>query len=138
MSSAVGIRAVRRNKGGSKATEGAHAAERRFLELSIPSHISNYFSGIDLPERFNPCDGKYVNLCLETNICDAADSAYKAIAKSGRFKSTCQEGMVAEDILLVIGILRSIRMKDIPQEFAPGILLMHLEFLEDITFPTEI
>lgn len=138
MSSAVGIRAVRRNKGGSKATKSTHATERRFLERFIPSHISNYFNGLDLPEGFDPCDRKYVNLCLETNICDAADFAYEAIAKSGRFKSTCQEGMVAEDVLLVIGILRSIRMKAIPQEFASGILLMHLEFLEGIKFSTEI
>jgi hypothetical protein len=137
MSSAVGIRAFRRNKVRSKSTEDAHLAERRLLERSIPRHIARYFSEFELDPEVDVCHPRYVQLCLETNICDAVDLAYKAIADSGRYKLSCAEGMLAEDVLLVIGILRSMRARAIPQEFSPGILLMHLELVEGISFLNE-
>jgi hypothetical protein len=39
--------------------------------------------------------------------------------------------LIAEDIRYVIKMLSSIRRK-VPAEFAPGILLMHLEIVEGI------
>lgn len=137
MSSAVGIRAVRRNKGRSKSTEEIHLAERRLLERSIPRHISRFFSNFTIPAEIDVCHPKYVSLCLETNICDAVDLAYEVMSKSGRYKTECPDGMLADDILCVIGVLRHMRLLSVPQEFSPGILLMYLEIVEGIPFLTE-
>lgn len=137
MSCAVGIRAVRRNKGRSKSTEDIHLAERSLLERSIPRHISRFFSDFELPPNIDVCHPKYVRLCLETNICDAVDAAYKSMSRSGRYRSDCSEGMLAEDILLVIGALKAMRTRAVPQEFSPGILLMYLELVEGIPFLIE-
>jgi len=137
MSGTVGIRAVRRNKGGSKSTEDIHSAERKLLERSIPRHISRFFSDFDISPNVDVCNPRYISLCLETNICDAVDMAYKAMAKSGRFVSSPSDGMLAEDILFIIGILRVMRGRAVPQEFSPGILPMYLELVEGITFLKE-
>jgi hypothetical protein len=109
--------------------------DRKRLEEVIRLYISLYFEGRNVPDFVDIHDGRYVDLCIGTNMCEAADAAYAAMSKSGRFQSDL-DAPIAEDVRMVIGILRKIRTRCIPQEFSPGMLLMHLEILEGVSFST--
>lgn len=119
------------NPSGSDAIE---QAERSRLEKVVPAHISRYFDSMPVPDGVDVHSKRYVDLCIDTSICEAADAAYRALSDSGRFSSSNSEGSIAEDIRMVIAILRAIRMRCIPQEFSGGMLLMHLEILEGLQF----
>lgn len=136
MSCMVGVGKSKSSAKRMKVVEGMDASELRILENSVPRHIQNYFEGENLPFKIDARNPRYVDLCIRTGICEAADMAYKAMAESGRFGSSCDDGTIGEDILLVIEILRKIRSKCVPQEFSAGLLLMHLEILEGIKFST--
>jgi hypothetical protein len=110
--------------------------DRKNLEGVIRLYISLYFEGRRVPDFVDIHDGRYIDLCIGMNICDAADAAYAAMAKTGRFRQSDLDAPIAEDVRLVIGILRTIRTCCIPQEFSAGILLMHLEILEGVSFST--
>jgi hypothetical protein len=99
----------------------------------VATYIDNYFKDKPVPEDVNLFSPKYIKMCLEMNICTAVDMAYEAMAKSGLFDSDSADNAIEPDVRLVIGILR--RMKPlVPQEFSAGMLLMHLEILEGLTF----
>lgn len=118
-------------------SDSRDATERARMEKAAPAYISSYFSGIALPESVDLASKRYVDMCVDLDICRATDIAYKAIAKSGRFDVSCKEGKIADDVRMVIDILRLIRIKCVPQEFSAGIMLMHLEFLEGMSFSSE-
>lgn len=103
---------------------------RRDLERIISIYILNYFQDKNKysPRMILP---KYINLCIETDICNGVNKAYKAIEKSGRFETSDSEHSISEDIRYVIKTLGQIK-KFVPQEFSAGVLLMHLEFIEGI------
>lgn len=119
-----------------KLVEGMSRADRLALERSVPFHIDNYFRGMDVPPGVDITSPRYVNLCITTGICEAADEAYRAMSEAGRFRSSTEDGTVGEDVMLVIRILRGIRRKCVPQEISAGIMLMHLEILEGLKFST--
>jgi hypothetical protein len=110
--------------------------DRKRLEGAVRLHISRYFEDRHVPDVVDIHDMRYVDLCIGINICDATDAAYKAMARTERFCKSDLDAPIAEDVRLVIGILRTIRTRCIPQEFSAGILLMHLEILEGIPFST--
>jgi hypothetical protein len=119
------------------AADSHEAIERARLEKVAPMYISSYFSETRLPDGVDLNGKRYVDMCVDLDIFSATDIAYRAMAKSGRFDASCKEGKIADDVLMVIGILRRIRMKCVPQKFSAGIMLMHLEFLEGISFSSE-
>lgn len=110
------------------------AIDRKSEERRASAHISNYFSDLHVPDHIDLCSARYVNMCVDTTICDAVDAAYGAMKANGRLQSSCGDGTMSEDIRFVIRLLKGIRAKCVPQEFSAGILLMHLEIVEDIKF----
>jgi hypothetical protein len=73
----------------------------------------------------------YIKLVANATICDCIDRAYEMLKNCG-LNCESSEGLVAEDIRLVIGILEKCNKKHIQQRFAGGILLMYLEFCEGL------
>jgi hypothetical protein len=114
--------------------EQAMAADRMRAEQTVRRYISHYFSDAHVPEGVEILSKSYVDLCLDSNICDAVDRAYKSMKACGRMQATCGDGTMGEDVRLVLKLLKSIRARCIPQEFSAGILLMHLEILEGVRF----
>jgi len=110
--------------------------DRKKLESAVCLHISRYFKDRHIPDFVDIHDSRYVDLCIGINICDATDAAYEAMARVERFCKSNLDSPIAEDVRLVIGILRTIRNRCVPQEFSAGILLMHLEILEGVPFST--
>lgn len=109
---------------------------RRSLERMLPTYIKNYFQDKMISSDVDITSQKYIDLCIDTNMCDASDMAYKAIAESGRFQDS-QDHSIGEDIRFVIGILAKMK-RHVPQEFSAGVLLMHLELVEGLSFSTGI
>lgn len=107
--------------------------DRRELQKIVPFYISNYFRDKDLICDVDLLSPKYIDLCIDMDICRGVDIAYSAIEKSGRFETSSSEHSISEDIRFVIKLLGQIK-KFVPQEFSAGILLMHLEFVEGIKF----
>lgn len=116
-----------------KASEDA-IRDRAFLERCAERHIGNYFRDLSVPEGFDLSDPRYIGLCVDANICDAVDSAYKAMSSKGVMQSSCGDGTIGEDVRFVIRLLKAIRAKCVPQEFSAGIFLMHLEIVEGLKF----
>lgn len=117
-----------------RCAEEVGRAERSILEVSAAKHIVNYFRGLAVPEGVKLFDKRYVDMCVDSNICDAVDLAYKSMRSSGVHQGSCGDGTIGEDVRLVVRLLREIRIKCIPQEFSAGILLMHLEIMEGLSF----
>lgn len=116
-----------------KASEGA-IKDRLSLERCAARHIMNYFRDLPVPDGVDLGDKRYIGLCVDSNICDAVDSAYKVMLSKGVLQSTCGDGTIGEDVRFVIRLLKEIRSKCVPQEFSAGIFLMHLEILEGLSF----
>jgi hypothetical protein len=104
--------------------------DREEIENIARLHIKNYFEGKVIPDVdiFSP---KYIDLCVAMDICRAVDKAYVAMEKCGKFDTSSSEHLIAQDIRYVIKTLGEIRKK-VPQDFAAGILLMHLELVEGV------
>jgi hypothetical protein len=109
---------------------------RRSLERMLPMYIRNYFQDKEIPAGVDITSQKYIDLCIDTNMCDASDRAYSALAESGRFQDS-DDHSISEDIRFVIAILAKMK-RHVPQEFSAGMLLMHLELVEGLSFSTEI
>lgn len=92
--------------------------------------IERYFSAKNLFSEDLLSD-KYVNLCLETDICSGSDLAYKSIESSSFFKDDVSFCPIEKEVRFVIKILQNMS-RLVPQEFSAGILLMHLEIVEGI------
>lgn len=108
-------------------------AEREFLERMAAGYIEDYFRDKVVPECFDILSPRYISMCIEMNICKAVDMAYEAIARFGLVTPDSEDSAIEPDIRMVIGILR--RMKPlVPQEFSAGMLLMHFEIMEGVTF----
>ena len=105
--------------------------DREEIENIARFHIKNYFEDKAVPEVdiFSP---KYIDICVTMDICRAVDKAYTAMEKCGKFDTSSSEHLIAQDIRYVIKTLGEIRKK-VPQDFAAGILLMHLELVERIS-----
>jgi hypothetical protein len=114
--------------------ESAGRAERSFIEMSAAKHIVSYFRDLPVPSGVNLVDKRYVGMCVESNICDAVDMAYKCMKSRGSHQGSCGDGTIGEDVRFVVRLLRDIRLKCVPQEFSAGILLMHLEIMEGLSF----
>lgn len=106
--------------------------DRRELERIVQIYIINYFSEKGIENHADLISPKYINLCIDTDMCTGVDRAYKAIEKSGRFETSSSEHSISEDIRFVIKTLGQIK-HFVPQEFSAGMLLMHLEFIEGIS-----
>jgi len=107
--------------------------DRGFLEKTVSRYIENYFKDKAVPEGLNLLSPKYINMCIEMDICRAVDMAYEAISRCGLVDGDSGDNAIEPDVKLVIGILR--RMKPlVPQEFSAGMLLMHLEIVEGVIF----
>ncbi len=106
--------------------------DRRELERIVKIYIINYFSEKGVKDFENLISPKYIDLCLDTDICSGVDRAYEAIEKSGKFETLSSEHSISEDIRFVIKTLGQIK-NFVPQEFSAGLLLMHLEFIEGIS-----
>lgn len=75
---------------------------------------------------------EYITQLLNTDMSCMA-RAYDAIRASGMFESSDGEAAVGEDIRYVIKLVHHLEKCRIPRCFLPGILLMHMEFIEGIS-----
>lgn len=119
---------------GKKMTEETN---RRTLERIVPSYIKSYFEDKNIPPDVDITSSEYVSLCIDTNMCDGADIAYGVLSKSGKFDTFSGDHSISEDIRFVIKTLAHMKSR-VPQEFSAGMLLMHLELVEGLSFSTEI
>jgi hypothetical protein len=113
---------------------GLQAAERRRQEALAVGYITSYFSAFEVPADIDLKSRRYIDLCLDSDICSAVDSAYKSMKSCGRMQGSCGDGTIGEDVRLVLKLLKGIRASCVPQELSAGILIMHLEILEKIPF----
>jgi hypothetical protein len=114
--------------------ESRAAAERRRQEALAVGYIASYFSAFEVPSEVDLKSRRYVDLCLDSDICSAVDKAYQSMKSCGRMQGACGDGTIGEDVRLILRLLKGIRAGCVPQEFSAGILLMHLEILEGIPF----
>ena len=117
-----------------KSPEEVQQIDRFLAESAALKSIASYFRGLSLPSEANIADKRYIDMCVDLDICSAVDMAYEAMRNKGIFQSSCGDGTIGEDVRFVIRLLKDIRTKCIPQEFSAGILLMHLEIVEGISF----
>jgi hypothetical protein len=90
--------------------------------------IQKYFSHIGFFDE-SLLSEKYIDLCMETDMCSGADRAYKCMSNFfNEDESFCP---IEKDVRFVIKLLYKMS-KIIPQEFSAGILLMHLEIVEGL------
>lgn len=73
----------------------------------------------------------YVNVVLNTDICDGVDRAHEMLS-SYNLKTDVPEGLVPEDVRLVVSVLNQCARAKIPKAFAAGIVLMYLELCEGV------
>lgn len=121
-------------KASKKPKADTRALNRKAQSTAVVRHISNYFTDADGASAVDLHCDRYINMCLDFDTCDAVDLAYNLMKAQDRFQSSCGDGTMGEDMQLVIGLIRRMREKCIPQEFSAGILLMHLEIVEGIQF----
>jgi hypothetical protein len=112
----------------------SRAAERRRQEALAIGYIASYFSAFKVPADVDLKSRRYIDICLDSDICSAVDAAYKSMKSCGRMQGACGDGTIGEDVRLVLRLLKGIRASCVPQELSAGILLMHLEILEKIPF----
>lgn len=98
--------------------------------IMAKASIERYFSA---KQAFSEelLDDKYVELCLNTDICSGVDRAYKAISRSALFDKDVSFCPIEKEVRFVIKILGAMS-RFVPQEFSAGVLLMHLEIIEHI------
>lgn len=111
-------------------------AERRRLEKAALSCIFSYFQDIEVPDFFDFEDKRYVDMCVNTTICDAVDHFYNMASSKNIMQSSCEDGKITEDVNFVISMFDLIRSKNIPKEFSAGIFLMHIEMMGVTNFRT--
>jgi hypothetical protein len=114
-----------------------NSISREDLSRIVSVYIDNYFKEKNVPLGVDLFSPKYIDMCIDTNICDAVDKIYSAINSTGKFETSSNEHSISEDIRFVIKTLGQIK-KHVPQEFSAGVLLMHVEILEGIQLLTEI
>lgn len=117
-----------------KSHEETQRIDRLLVEAAALKSIANYFRGAPVPPDVNIADKRYIDMCVESDICSAVDMAYDTMRKNGILQASCGDGTIGEDVRFVIRLLKDIRTKCIPQEFSAGIMLMHLEILEGMSF----
>jgi hypothetical protein len=96
-------------------------------------YIKLYFSSYGIPES-SFSDPKYADICLNTDICSGMHKAYKAMSYSDKFReSSDSTHPIEKDVRFVIKTLARMS-KIVPQELSAGMLLVHLEILEGLSF----
>ena len=114
-----------------------NSLSREDLTEIAKRYISLYFEDKNISPDVDLFSSRYINFCLDYDICKAVDKVYFAIENCGKFDTASSEHSISEDIRFVIKTLGQIK-KHVPQEFSAGILLMHCEILEGIPLQTEI
>lgn len=117
-----------------KSPEEVQRIDRLLAEAAALKSIASYFRGLPLPPEANIADKRYIDMCVDSDICSAVDMAYETMREKGILQSSCGDGTIGEDVRFVIRLLKDIRAKCIPQEFSAGIMLMHLELVEGMSF----
>jgi len=110
-------------------------AEKHFknyrTEEAARFYLKRYFSSTEAPEEVYLAQ-RYVDLCMNTDVLSGTAKAYGAMEGRERFKDSKDNAhSISKDVRVVIKILdRMSRL--VPQELSMGMLLSHLEILEDI------
>lgn len=115
-----------------------NSLSREDLVAIVKKYISSYFEDKNISPDVDLYSSRYIDFCLDCDICKAVDKVYCSIEKSGKFEIVSSEHSISEDIRFVIKTLGQIKKQHVPQEFSAGILLMHCEILEGIPLQTEI
>lgn len=97
-----------------------------------PMYIRDYFRDKKISSDVDIISPKYIDLCVNTSMCEGADRAYKILSESGKFSECSSDHSISEDIRFVIQILSQMK-KHVPQELSAGVLLMHLELVEGLS-----
>jgi len=110
------------------------------LKILAASYLVNFFKdremhcGGNIP-RCLLCSDQNISMVLNTNLEKGIKRAYKGIELNGNIATeTENESLVAEDIKLVVAIIKGCAIAKVPPEFIPGIVLLYLEYCEGIEF----
>jgi hypothetical protein len=94
-------------------------------------YLKRYFSSTEAPEEVY-LSQRYVDLCINTDVLSGTTKAYGAMAGQERFKDSKENAhSIGKDVRVVIKILDRMS-RVVPQELSMGMLLSHLEILEDL------
>jgi hypothetical protein len=75
---------------------------------------------------------EYITQLLNANM-SCIDRIYECLGRANMFQPSGQTTATAEDIRFVVKLVHSIEKSRIPRCFVPGILLMHMEFIEGVS-----
>ena len=62
--------------------------DKEYLNQIVRFYIYNYFKDKVASHSVDLFSPKYIYLCMNTNICDGVDKAYRFIEKSGKFETS--------------------------------------------------
>lgn len=97
---------------------------------SAKYYIERYFSCKSAFDQ-DLLDEKYIDLCMDTDMCSGVDRAYDAMKASSLFVDEDENSPIEKDVKFVLKTLQGMS-RIVPQEFSAGILLMHLHFIEKV------
>jgi len=103
------------------------------MKRQAKEYILNYFKD-KVSEDVFLYDERYLNYFIFQDITDICNIIYKEMKEMNIFQSKIGDGSMTEDTQLVIDILKDIKKSYIPKEYSAGILLMHLELVEGLSF----
>lgn len=105
------------------------------LKYLAKQYISSFFkdkrlhSGGKIPKILLLSDS-HISMVVNYDIIKSVKKAYSCL--ENHESSVCNLGEVTGDIRLVSGILNSLSASNIPQQFAGGMMLIYLKFVEGV------
>ena len=100
--------------------------ERVDLKEHAKRCIDLYFSDKNISKQILHSD-KYLNLLINTDFVKGVDLVYQII---GINCNNDRKGQLPSDVSYLLAMLRDCSRRDIPRQFAIGIIIMHLELCE--------
>lgn len=76
---------------------------------------------------------EYITLVLNQDICGSVDRAFEILQACGKINCESDgEGVLSEDVRMIISIFEKCAVAGIPKCFAGGLMLMYLELCEGL------
>jgi len=109
-------------------------------EVLVRNYVINFFAsrqmycGGAIPLRLL-CSERNITMVRTTELEPGIRKAYSGIEMAGHIATeTDNESLVADDIKIVVAIMRACAIEKVPPKYIPGIVLLYLEFCEGIEF----
>jgi hypothetical protein len=117
-------------------------AFQKSAKQMVLEHIDQFFAdkmfhcGGSIPKRFLH-DPEKITMVLNFNIIKGIDKAYEALEKTldpKEIEYAKKTGNITSDIKLVNETLNLLACSKVPAQFAGGMMIMYLEFVEGVEF----